>query len=146
MSKVIKRRTHLDSSKQPKEGWRTIPFNALYEAHPSGLIRNKDSKRLIKGTMTRKSSKFKSHEIIYLLHPYKTTYSRARVIARTFPDKVQQYNSRLDKGYVCHIDGNTSNCSVDNLFISSGKVRKSIYKVNGLSYSSKDMRDRKSVV
>ncbi|WBF81076.1 hypothetical protein FMLHJGGC_00023 [Staphylococcus phage BSwM-KMM1] len=52
---MIKRRKHLDHTVQPETGWRTVPFNGYYEAHPTGLIRNKVTQKLIKGTQTRKN-------------------------------------------------------------------------------------------
>lgn len=135
----IKTRNHLDSSKQPKNGWRTIPFNGYYEAHPSGLIRNKYSKKLIKGTQTRKYNKFTSQEIVYLLVPKKTTYSRAKIIASTFPEKISQSKGDLSNGYVCFKDGDRTNCNVKNLFIGKGKLRNAVYKVNNSFMTNKDI-------
>ncbi|AFN38212.1 hypothetical protein QLX30_gp182 [Staphylococcus phage A3R] len=99
---MIKRRKHLDHSLQPEKGWRTVPFNGYYEAHPTGLIRNKVTKKLIKGTQTRKNHpKWTAHEIVYLINPKKTSYSRGVVIAHTFPEMISQSRGDLKNGHVC---------------------------------------------
>lgn len=134
------KRIHLDSTIQPTKNWRTIPFNSYYEAHPSGLIRNRKSKKLIKGNQARKKDKLRtSHEFVYFLIPKKTTYTRASVIAKTFPDLVTTVNSNVLTGHVCFKDGNMENCSVENLFVSNGTVQNKLYCVNGTYCTAKDM-------
>ena len=139
---MIKRRKHLDHTVQPKEGWRTVPFNGYYEAHPTGLIRNKVTQKLIKGTQTRKNHhKWTAHEIVYLINPKKTTYSRGVVIAHTFPELISQSRGDLKNGHVCFKDGDRSNCHVDNMFIGKGNVNKNIYKLNDSYLTRKDIEE-----
>lgn len=135
-----KTRKHLDSSIQPETGWRVIPQNSLFEANVNGMIRNRKNKKLIKGTMTRKyHPKFTAHEIVYFLQPKKTTYSRAHLIASTFPELISQSRGDIRTGNVCFKDGDRTNCHVDNMFIGAGTVRTRIYKLNNSYLTRKDV-------
>lgn len=138
----IKRRHFLDNETQPKEGWRTIPVNSYYEAHPTGLIRNRLSQKLIKGTQTRRNhDRYAPHEIVYLINPKKTSYSRSSIIAHTFPELISQSRGDLKNGYVCFKDGDRTNCNVNNLFIGAGKVHQNIFKMNNSYLTRKDIKE-----
>lgn len=136
----MKKREHLDSSKQPKTGWRAIPQNSYFEANINGMIRNRLTKKLIKGCRTRRNHpSYVSHEIVYFLQPKKTSYSRALLIASTFPELISQSRGDIRTGYVCFKDGDRTNCHVDNMFIGSGKIRNKIYRLNNSYLTRKDV-------